>query len=147
MSTKKLNKQSGGDNKRLKIRQRVHYSEAFKHQKVKELVEKQVKVSELCELYGISRTTVYNWLYQYSPHHDQGSIQVVQMESETHKTKKLQSQIVELEAALGRKQLKLDYLDKLVEIAGEELGYDLKKNFAAKASNGFDSTKSSTTTD
>lgn len=143
MSSKKLNKSVNKEGQSLQIRQKVHYSETFKRQKVKELVAKQLKVSELCRLYGLSRTSVYNWLYKYSPHHDQGSIQVVQMESEAHKTKNLQSQVVELEAALGRKQLELDYLDKLLELAGKELGYDLKKNFAAKVSNGFDTIKSS----
>jgi len=138
MSTKKLNKKKKGRGQSLQIQKRVIYSESFKRQKVKQLVAKELKVSELCAQYGMSRTAVYKWIYKYSPHHERQSIQVVQMQSEAHKTKLLRSRVAELEAALGRKQLQIDYLDKLIELASAELDYDLKKNFAAKASNGFE---------
>lgn len=146
MSTKKLNNVKKAQGKNLQIRQRIVYSEDFKREKVKALVEKQIKVSELSALYNISKTAIYKWLYRYSPHHNQGTTQVIQMESEAAKVKKLQSKIVELEAALGRKQLQIDYYDKLLEKGSEELGYDLKKNFAAKVSNGSESTGNNTTT-
>ena len=126
----------------MKIRQRVH----FKQQKVKELVNKQTTIREISELYGVSRTAVYKWLYKYSPHHNRGTIQVVQMESEASKTKKLQSRLKESEALIGRQQLKLDYLEQLIELASADLGYDLKKNYAPEPSSGFGSIKPNTTT-
>jgi len=36
--------------------------------------------------------------------------------------------IKELEALVGRKQIKLEYLEKLIEIAEDSLGVDIKKN-------------------
>ena len=51
------------------------------------------------------------------------------MESESHKTKELLKRIAELESVIGRKQMEIDYLDKLVEISSKELKVDLKKNF------------------
>jgi molecular chaperone GrpE (heat shock protein) len=62
------------------------------------------------------------------------------MESEQEKTKKLQSRIDELERALGRKQMELDYLNKLIELEGERLGEDLKKKAGLPPWNGSEQT-------
>ena len=64
---------------KLKIRQRRTFSEEFKRQKVQQIVDKLISVAEVAEHYKVSRVTVYRWLYRYSPHHEQGTIQVVQM--------------------------------------------------------------------
>jgi transposase-like protein len=90
---------------RLEITQRRIFSEAFKQQKVQLIVEKKISVKDVSDLYGVSKMSVYRWLYQYSPHHQQGSIQVVQMESEASKTKQALEAQAQLERALGRKQL------------------------------------------
>ena len=57
------------------------------------------------------------------------------MESEAFKTKQLLIQIAELEQAVGRKQLEIDFLNKTFELASAEVGYDLKKKYAARQSN------------
>jgi len=46
-----------------------------------------------------------------------------------------------LEAALGRKQLEIDYLNKLIEIAGEDMGIDLKKSIGMPALDGSEKIK------
>lgn len=120
----------------LEIQQKRTFSEAFKREKVKDLVEKRVSIKQLCSLYEISRTAVYKWLYAYSPHHEQKTILVVQMESEAHKTLLLLQRVAELERVIGQKQLELDFLNKLLEVGSSELGFDLKKNFSTKLSNG-----------
>jgi len=117
-----------------KIRQVRIYSEAFKQSKVSDIEKGLIKVRELSKLYGMSPQTVYKWLYKYSVHYKKGSIQVVQMESEQAKTQELLARVQELEAALGRKQLAIDYLEKLISLASSELKVDLKKNFDTKFS-------------
>jgi transposase len=129
---------------RLEIRQRRTFSEAFKRQKVQQIVEKKIDIKDIVEAYGVARMTVYRWLYQYSPHHQKGTNQVVQMESEEFKTRHLLKQVAELERSIGQKQLQLDYLEKLIAVASEELGMDIKKNFGQQPSNGTDSTLSKT---
>lgn len=128
----------------LEIQKRRIFSEEFKRQKIQQIVEKTISISDLTELYGMNKVTVYRWLYLYSPHHQKGTNQVVQMESEEHKTKRLLQQVAELERSVGQKQLCIDYLEKLVEVSSEELKLDLKKNFSERHSNGFASTKTST---
>jgi hypothetical protein len=48
-------------------------------------------------------------------------------DSSTQKMKELQARIRELEGAAGRKQIKIDYLEKMMEIAKDELDIDIKK--------------------
>ena len=48
-------------------------------------------------------------------------------ESSDRKVKALEERIKELERALGRKQIQLDYCEKLIELACEEYGIDIKK--------------------
>jgi hypothetical protein len=47
----------------------------------------------------------------------------------------------ELEAALGRKQIQLDYLEKMIELAKTELDIDIKKNYSTPQSTGSNKTK------
>lgn len=73
---------SGQDNKfknKLKLRQRRTFSEEFKRQKAKELVNQQISIHELSRLYDVSKMSIYRWIYKYSPHHKKGTTQVVQM--------------------------------------------------------------------
>lgn len=43
------------------------------------------------------------------------------------KVKALEARIKELEGVVGRKQISIDYLEKLIELAEAELGVDIKK--------------------
>jgi len=85
--------------------------------------------------------TPYRWLYKYSPHHNKGTIQVVQMASEAEKTKALQEQLAKTEQMLGQKQIQIEFLEKMIELASKDLKVDIKKNFSTQPSNGFNSTK------
>jgi transposase len=118
------------------------FSEEFKKRKVRELIEKQITVTDLSRLYGVTRTAVYKWLAKYSQHHEKKVKLVVEMESESHKTMRLQQQVAELERIIGQKQVEIDFLNKMLEISSEEMGFDIKKNFNAKLSSGSGATRS-----
>lgn len=131
---------------KLKIREVRCFSEEFKKSKVRELVNKQITVIQLSRVYGVTRAAVYKWLYKYSADHQQKSTLVVQMESESYKTQRLQQRVAELERIVGQKQLEIDFLSRLIEIASEEIGYDVKKNFSPKLSSGTASDEKNTAT-
>lgn len=131
---------------RLQLRERRIFSEAFKKSKVKELIEKQITVIQLSRLYGVSRPAIYKWLHQYSPEYRGRTTLVVQMESESYKTQRLQEKVAELERIIGQKQLEIDFLNKLLEISSEEIGYDLKKNLNSRLSNGTGTDEANTAT-
>jgi transposase-like protein len=134
------------DKKKLEPRERRIFSEAFKKDKVRELLTKQITVVQLSRLYGVTRPAIYKWLYRYSPDYQRKTTLVVQMESEGYKTQRLQQKVAELERIIGQKQLEIDFLNKLLELGSEEIGYDLKKNFSSKLSNGTDTGGANTPT-
>lgn len=120
-----------------KLRTRRIFSDTFKRQRVKEIEKGLFSVTEVSKLYSVSKQSVYRWLYKYSINHQKGVIQVVQMESESQRTKALLERVSELERIVGQKQLQLDFLEKLVEISSKELKIDLKKNFDTMCSTTF----------
>jgi len=132
---------------KLEIKQRRVFSEEFKKYKVKELIEKKITVRQLSRLYEVSVVAIYKWLYKYSVHYQQRTKLVIEMESEAYKTMQLLQRVAELERVIGQKQLEIDFLNKLLEIGSEEMGFDLKKNFSTKLSNGTDAGESNTATE
>jgi len=113
----------------LKIRQRRTFSEEFKREKVQELKAGLYSISSFCKLWDVTSPAVYRWIYLYSPEHKKGTTMVVQKDSEAQRTNDLLNQVAELERCLGQKQMQIDYLEKLVELASKEYDIDFKKNF------------------
>lgn len=113
------------------------FSEDFKRSKVKDLISKRITIKDLASLYGVSRTSIYKWIYLYSGT-EKGTITVVQMESEAQKTMVLLQRLAECERVIGQKQMQIDLLEKSFEFASLELGYDVKKKYAPPVWNGSD---------
>ena len=124
-----------------KLRIQRYFSEDFKIQKVKEIEQNLISISELSRLYQVSATSVYQWIHKYSLHLKKGVNQVIEMESESKKAKLLQVRLSELERIIGQKQLQIDYLEKVIELSSEEIGFDLKKKVAIEPLSGFNETK------
>jgi transposase len=119
------------------FRQVKQFSEVVKRQTVKDIEQGKCTVLEASRELCVSLHSVYAWVYKYSGYLQKSKRMVVQDVSESYKTKVLEIKLREAEAALGRKQMELDILNKLVELAGKELKIDLKKNFSNPASNGI----------
>ncbi len=119
-----------------KVKRIRRFSEDFKL-KIVELYEKgKYSVPELEKIYDISNPTIYSWIYKYS-HYNKKGIQVVEMkDSQTNKLKYLEEKVKELERALGQKQMNIDYLEKMIDLAKEEFDIDIKKNSNTPRSGG-----------
>jgi len=104
------------------------YSESFKREKVRLVEEGKLSVADVCNIYKVSNVSVYKWCKKFSSL-SKGERVVVEKISEAKKTKELYNQVKELEQALGRKQMELDYFKKVVELASEEKGEDLEKKY------------------
>jgi transposase len=129
--------------KKREIRPKRYFSIEFKVQKVKEIEQNLISIGDIVKEYQVTRTSVYRWLYRYSNHLKKGVNQVVQMESEQEKNKKLQHRIAELERIVGQKQIQIDFLEKMIEIGEKELGVDLKKKSSTQPLTGSDKTEES----
>ncbi len=112
------------------------FSEEFRRRKVWEIENKMTSISSISREFEVSRSAIYYWMRKYSKHYQSATKVVLQMESEEEKTKKLQVRIADLERALGRKQMEIDYLNKLIELEGDRLGEDLKKKAELPPLNG-----------
>jgi transposase len=123
------------------LRKQRYFSEDFKIQKVKEIEQNLIGVSELMKLYSVSKTSIYNWIHKYSIHLKKGVNQVIEMESESRKAKLLQERLAELERIIGQKQLQIDYLEKVIEFSSEEIGSDIKKKFDSGSLSGSEQKK------
>lgn len=119
------------------------YSEDFKLKIVREYESGESSALEICKIYDIAPQTIYNWVYRYS-RYNKKSIQVVEMkDSQSHKLKQLEARIKELERAVGQKQMKIDFLEKMIELADEHFEIDIKKNSSSQRSGGSKTTESS----
>lgn len=93
--------------------------------------EKQVTVNQLSRIYDVSTTAIYNWIRQYSTKISRGEKIVIEKESEGSRTIKLLNRVSELERTIGQKQLQIDYLEKVLELGSEEVGFDIKKKYVS----------------
>jgi transposase-like protein len=132
--------------KKEQLRPRRIFSESLKKQAVSQIEAGKSSVLQIARANGVSYQAVYGWLNKYSRYLQSGKTMVIQMESEAAKNAALQKRILELEAALGRKQLEVDFLNKMIEIGKEELGVDLKKKFSTPPSTGSAHTENNTGT-
>lgn len=124
-----------------RIKRQRQFSEDFKLRMV-ELYEKgQHSVPELEKIYDISNSTIYSWIYKYSRYNKKKILVVEMKDSQSKKIKELEERNKELERALGQKQMNIDYLEKMIEIAKEELNIDIKKNSNTPHSGGSKRTK------
>ena len=122
------------------------FSEPLKKKAVRDIEAGKASVSNVCREYDVSFTSVYKWLNKYSRHLQSEKKLVLQMDSEAYKTKELARRVLELEAALGRKQLEVDFLNQMIEQGKKELGVDLKKKFSTPPFTGSEQAKGSTGT-
>lgn len=119
-----------------RIQHKRYYSEEFKLCCVKLYESGKRTVLELTREYDLRECTVYNWIYKYSEYNKK-SIQMVEMkDSQQHKIKELEKQVKELEQAVGKKQMNIDFLEKMIDLAKDQFDIDIKKNFNTPPSGG-----------
>jgi hypothetical protein len=63
------------------------------------------------------------------------------MQSEEQKTIFYKEKVAELERMVGSKQIEIEFLHKIIELASKELKMDLKKIFSTNASSGSEKTQ------
>lgn len=118
------------------IRKQRKYSQEFKKRIVSDFESGKYSVPQLEKLHGVRNGTIYNWIYKFSTFNEKGFRIVEMKDSSSKKMKELEARVKELESVVGRKQIMIDYLEKMMEIAKDELDIDIKKNFGTPRSTG-----------
>lgn len=128
----------------LEERRRRTFSESFKRKKVQEIETGQAKVRDICRAYQVSAPVVYKWLNKYGSMSRKEERLIVETESDSVKLIELQKKVAELERIIGQKQIEIDFKDKLIEIAEDMYGVDIKKKLGTQPSSTSETTGRST---
>ena|SRR5215469_17106505 len=105
------------------------YSDSFKAQIVAE-VSNGSSISEVCRKYNIKGgSTVQKWLKKYNRPDLLNTIIRIKTKGDMDRIKELEAEVKRLKIALADSVLINGALETLIEIANEEYGTDLKKNF------------------
>ena len=131
--------------KKERLKPRRIFSELIKKQTVQDIERGKCTVAEASRELLVRDQTIYNWIYRYSRYLQKNKVLVVEDKSEVYRSKELERKILELEAALGRKQIEIELLNKVIELANEEYKTDLKKNISKHPLSGSESIKDSNT--
>jgi transposase-like protein len=110
-------------------RRRRRFSDNFKMQKVREIETGQTKVSEICSQYQVASKNVYLWVDKFGSMKNKKERMVVETDSDTRQLIELKKRVSELERIIGQKQILIDFQDKMIELAEENYGVDIKKKF------------------
>lgn len=113
-----------------------YFSEDFKRKKVREIEQNLATMAQIAREYQVSKTAIYKWVYKYSAMRKKGLKQVVEPKSDTVKITRLTEEIRQMEQMVGQKQIKIDFLEKMIELAEKEYGIDIKKKYSSTPLNG-----------
>ena len=118
------------------IRKKRVYSEEYQRELVHLFERGKFSVLQLSKLYGVRFSVIYRWIYKYSQFNEPGYRVIEMKESSTHKLKAMEQRIKELEKIVGQKQIKIDFLEEMINVAQEELKIDIKKKSSTPPSGG-----------
>lgn len=127
------------------LRQRRSFSEAVKKQIVHDIEKGKASILEASREIGAHQSTIYTWIYRYSRYLTKNKVMVIEDKSESYRTKDLEKRLKEAEAALGRKQMEIDFLNKIIDLANDEYRTDLKKSLVNPPSVGSNPPKGKNT--
>ena len=127
------------------LRQPRVFSEAIRRSTVQDIEQGKCTVNQASIELSVSSQTIYRWIYRFSRYLVKNRVMVVEDKSEAYRSQDLEKRIKELEAAVGRKQMEIDLLSKIIELANEEYKTDLKKNLSKQPLKDSDAKKGSHT--
>jgi len=111
-----------------KISKRRKFSDEFRKFIVNEYESGKFTVSELSKLHELSNQLIYTWIYKYSAFNKPNTVIVELKDSSSKKLKAYEKRIKALEQIIGQKQIKIDYLEKIIDLSNAHYQTDLKKN-------------------
>jgi transposase len=109
-------------------RERRYFSEAARRFIVEE-IDNGLSKAEAARKYEVSQGSIYVWVAKYSKRYKSTLVKVVEHASESNKVKKLEQELEQAYALLGRVKAESMFLQKIIEKADEEYNTDLKKSF------------------
>src|SRR5215207_393399 len=97
------------------IQKRRKFSREFKLELVRLFEQGKYSVLQLAVLYGVSFQVIYKWIYKFSELNDRNYRIVEMKQSSTSKIQELEKKVKELERLVGQKQIKIDFLEEMID--------------------------------
>lgn len=116
----------------LAERRRRTFSDTFKRDKVREIELGLVRISEVKKQYCVSDTAIYQWLRKFGVQKESSERLIVEIMSDTRALRELKERIAELERLVGQKQIEVDFFKKMIDLAQEHYGIEIKKNYSTQ---------------
>jgi len=91
----------------------------------------KVRICEIVKIYQVSSVSVYNWINKFGSTNKPERI-IVESKSDTQKIIALKKRISELERMVGQKEIELTFKDKMIDIAEDKFGIEIKKKPSTK---------------
>ena len=115
------------------------YSEEFKWKVVQEVLSGTLTKEEARRVYSIKgNCNILYWMRSFCGVHDYRSAGAVSENSiqmaKTNSQRKLEKEIARLKQELQAERMRADLWQKVVEVAEETLGVDIRKKFGARQS-------------
>src|SRR3954453_20180824 len=120
-------------------RQRRVFSEEFKRKKVREIEQQITTIAQVSRQYEVRENSVSKWMAKYGQHYMKGVRTIVESQSDSAKIAALNAQVAELQRII--EQVLVEFKDKMIELAEEVYGVDIKKKFELKPSSGSGNTE------
>jgi transposase-like protein len=114
-------------------RMRRTFSEEFKKKKVKDIELGILQVCDIKKEYQVSTTSIYRWIAKFGTMKKKERV-VLETDSDTKRLIELRRQLADLERIIGQKQVLIDFQSKMIDLAEETYGIDIKKKFSSKPS-------------
>lgn len=109
-------------------RARRYFSESARRLIVQE-IDDGLSKAEASRKYEVSHASIYKWYALYSKHYKATLVTVVEHVSDSLRVKKLEAELEQTYAILGRAKAENMLMHKMIEKADEAMGIDIKKNF------------------
>lgn len=128
----------------LQERKSRQFSKNFKVIKVREIESGVSSISQIKHQYQVSYATIYRWIHKFGSMGKKQERLIVETQSDTQELLALKKRVAELERIVGQKQILIDFKDKMIDIAEEQYGVDIKKKFSSIPSGTSGTTENNT---
>ena len=126
---------------KMALRAPRFFSSEIHRSTVKDIEQGKCTALQASRELGVSQNSIYRWINRYSVYLKKNKRMVVEDKSEVYRSKELEKKLKEVEAMLGRKQMEIEFLNKMIEIADEEFKIDIRKAVKKRHLNGTEPTK------
>lgn len=125
-------------------RRKRTFSETFKRNKVREIESGLSRVSEVSKQYGVSDTAIYCWIRKFGVEKDSKERLIIETMSDTKALQQMKTRLAELERLVGQKQIEVEFYKKMIDLAQDHYGIEIKKNFSSLPSDTSGSNENNT---